>query len=176
MSASVPLLPCFKVDPASEGAVPVLVEALDDEDSSVRKDAAIALGQIGPASKGAVPVLIGTLKDDDADVREAAVYTLGRIGPAAKEAVPALIETLKDEDIYVRLYTAGALGQIGHAAKDAVPALREALKDPEDRVSSVRRKGSGEHQQVKDESPATEARVGTAPSLAEAAFKSSVRA
>jgi len=41
--------------PKAEAAVPVLIDALDDED--VRKEVVLALGKIGPAAKDAVPAL-----------------------------------------------------------------------------------------------------------------------
>ena len=109
-------------------AVPALITALKDEDSDVRSNAADALGKIGADAKEAVPVLITALKDEDNYVRSNAADALGNIGTGAKEAVPALITALKDEDYYVRTSTAEALGKIGKEAKSAVPALRAALQ------------------------------------------------
>ncbi|EKF84996.1 HEAT repeat domain-containing protein, partial [Methanobacterium formicicum] len=55
-----------------------LVEALSDEDWSVRKFASKALGEIG--NDAAVDPLIGMLTDEDWGVRVAAVKALGDIG------------------------------------------------------------------------------------------------
>ncbi len=60
-----------------------LVEALKDDDAGVRKNAALALGQMGDEAEAAVGALIATLKDADVDVRGAAAVTLGHIGPKA---------------------------------------------------------------------------------------------
>ena len=59
-----------------------------DEDSSVRSNAAIALGNIGEGAKDAVPTLIPLLQDQDIGVRGSAAWALGRIGtPEALKAV-----------------------------------------------------------------------------------------
>ena len=112
-------------------AVATLIEALKDEDVVVRYLAAVALGRIGPEAKAAVPALIEALKDEDANVRRSAAVALGQIGPAA---VATLIEALKDEDVVVHYLAAVALGRIGPEAKAAVPALIEALKDEDANV------------------------------------------
>src|SRR5262249_1820163 len=43
-------------------AVPALIEALDQADSNVQREAAWALGQIGPAAEASVPVLTSLLQ------------------------------------------------------------------------------------------------------------------
>jgi HEAT repeat protein len=69
---------------------PTLIAALGDEDSSVRADAAEALGELGDPQ--AVDPLIAVLDDEDVFVRLAAVEALGKIGEAS--AVPALTKAL----------------------------------------------------------------------------------
>jgi len=114
-----------------EEAVPELIDTLKDSDMSVRRYAALALGEIGPAASEASPALAAALQDSNGDVRYAATGALGRIGPAASEAVPALTAALKDSDVAVRRTAAESLGQIGPGASEAVPALVEALQDPD---------------------------------------------
>ena len=96
-------------------AVPVLIQALQDPDVSVR--VALPLGQIGTpdaikAANSAVPTLIQALQDPD--VRLNAALALGQIGTpdAIKEAVPALIKALQDRNKWVRANAAEALKQI----------------------------------------------------------------
>lgn len=109
-------------------AVPILIQALENQDRGVRWGAAWVLGEIGPEAKEAVPALSKALvEDEDAMVRQQAAEALRDIGPAAKEAVPALIQALKDENEDVRMYAAIALGKIGDAR--AVETLFQALKD-----------------------------------------------
>ena len=70
-------------DKESESAVvvPVLIEALQDKNTYVRRDAAKALGKFN--AKDAVPPLILRLKDDEPSVRKAAGQSLKQIDPAA---------------------------------------------------------------------------------------------
>ena len=100
--------------------MPILIEALDDEDRKMRFRAAMGLGLIGEPAKAAVPALIQALGDSQAVVRRHAAYALEWIGEPAKAAMPALIEALKDEDKSVRLQAALALKRLG---------MPEALKE-----------------------------------------------
>ena len=77
----------------SEGAVvvPVLIDALQDKNTFVRRDAAKALGKFGAEAKAAVEPLIARLRDDEPSVRKAAGQSLKQIDPAAatKAGVPS---------------------------------------------------------------------------------------
>ena len=59
-----------------------LIIALRDEDASMRKKAADALGELGSAAKDAIPALTKVLKDEDKDVRDAAQTALAKIKAA----------------------------------------------------------------------------------------------
>ena len=63
-------------DPA---AVHVLADALKDEDTFIRRDAARALGKFGPAAKDAAPTLQMLLNDKEPSVRKAATESLKKI-------------------------------------------------------------------------------------------------
>ena len=72
-----------------------LIQAFQDDDWEVRRNAAYALGEIGPEAKGAVPALIQALQNqDEVGVRVSVAYALEQIGTseAIKAAVPALIQ------------------------------------------------------------------------------------
>ena len=103
--------------------VDTLIEQLKHKDSSVRQEAAQALGWIKDARS--VDPLIAALKDEDSEVREAAARALGQIKDA--RAVDPLIAALKDEDRLVREIAAGALGEIN--SRSAAGVLTAALKD-----------------------------------------------
>jgi len=105
-----------------------LQEALNDSDSYVREQAALALGEIG--NPQAVEVLIPVLNDSDSDVRWWAAYALGEIGNS--QAVEALITALNHLDADVREQAALALGEIGNP--QAVEALIPALNDSDSGV------------------------------------------
>jgi HEAT repeat protein len=144
-------------EPAARAAIPVLTEALRDEDAHVRAAAAEALSETGPLAKPAVPELIRILeKDADKDARLQACLALGNTGPDAKAGVPVLIRALLREKVTglpsgrakggrpsdeyhellgIRANAAAALGQIRSDPEKAVPALVEAcLTDPESEV------------------------------------------
>lgn len=88
-------------------AVPVLIEALKDDDRDVRTSAAGALISIGPDAKSAVSTLVRALKDEDHFVRWNAAAALGEIGD--KSAAYALAELLEDEEAEVRKTALSAL-------------------------------------------------------------------
>jgi HEAT repeat protein len=73
------------------------MRALRDRDSSVRANAAEALGNIGQVAKAGVPLLIKGLRDQDGFVAEAAASALGKIAPNARAAVPRHLKEIFDE-------------------------------------------------------------------------------
>ena len=78
----------MKIGPEAKEAVPVLIDALKDENIYVRRRAALVLVKIGPEAKAAVPALIDALKDKDKDVRSNAAEALGEINtPEARKAL-----------------------------------------------------------------------------------------
>jgi hypothetical protein len=84
-----------------------LVSALKDKNSQVRKNAAIALGEIESAR--AVNPLVAALKDNDQLVRACAGTSLVKIG---SPAVLPLIALLKDRDPFVPALAAVTLSVI----------------------------------------------------------------
>ncbi len=63
----------------SKVAVAALIEALSDEDSVVRRDAARALGGFGHAAQPALPALKAHLDDAEPSVRKAAAAAIKKI-------------------------------------------------------------------------------------------------
>jgi hypothetical protein len=111
-------------------AVPALLDALKNQDPSVRSGAASALGNIGDPQ--VIPALLDALKDQDGSVRSEAVNALGFIRDP--QVIPALLEALKDQDGSVRSGAASALGYTGDP--QVIPALLDALKDQDGSVRS----------------------------------------
>jgi HEAT repeat protein len=77
------------------GSTTELTTALQNPNASVRRNAAIALGQIEDSSS--VPVLINALRDTDAGVRNAAATALGLTGEGSPQAVDALITAFQND-------------------------------------------------------------------------------
>jgi len=109
-----------------QATVPALIKALEDQNSFVRRSAALALGRIGPSARAAVPTLVRGCKDKEEIVRGAAAKALGEIGLPAESAISALMERLKDENTSVRNRAANSLSKMGAVA---VPTLMEAIND-----------------------------------------------
>ncbi|NLX08330.1 MAG: TIR domain-containing protein [Chloroflexi bacterium] len=109
-------------------AVPVLIDALGDEDPRIRQFAAEMLGEIGGAD-GVAP-LASALHDAEGRVRWQAADSLGKLGTVT--AVPDLILSLRDSASEVRLAATWALAQI--ADESAVPGLIKTLYDRDWRV------------------------------------------
>src|SRR6185295_5429030 len=90
------------------GSVDQLIKSLADSDSSVRRAAAGALGQLKAGS--AVDALIAALRDEDESVRKSAATALARIGDrrAAVAVRTAAKESGSDEWEYsAALYRLG---------------------------------------------------------------------
>ena len=105
-----------------ERAVPVLIDALNDDDRTLRAYVAGALGNLG--DKRAVPSLISILGDEDSWVRREAALALGELGD--ERAVDPLINALNDDEGIVRLYALRALGNLKDTR--AVPHVVDALR------------------------------------------------
>lgn len=65
----------------ADQVVPALTEALQDENTYVRRDAARALGSFGAAANSAIPALRAARRDREPSVRKAADIALSRIDP-----------------------------------------------------------------------------------------------
>ena len=112
-------------------AVPALMEALSDADSTRRATAADVLGDIGRAAKDSETLLVKALRDGEKAVRLNAAHALGTVGGSG-QSTGALAETLScEEDEWVRRYAALSMLRLGSAAVDAVQELKQAaLTDP----------------------------------------------
>jgi HEAT repeat protein len=105
-----------------------LIKALKDENSTIREEAAEALGETG--DKRAIEPLIHALEDDDSLVLNSAVKALGKIGD--KKAVQPLIQIFESKEPWIQEKAAEALVKIGD--KRVVEVLIKALDDPSKRT------------------------------------------
>lgn len=109
--------------------VPVLTEALEDDDPFVRGRATAALGRTGGVR--ALPQLQQSLKDKEDEVRLEAVEALLQLNPNFPQVLPSLLPALQDKSPAVRLVAVAGLARFNAAA---VPHLIQALKDDDDKV------------------------------------------
>lgn len=95
-----------------EVPIPVLIEALKDDQGEVRWYAAWALSRIGPEAKLAVQDLIEALKDDEGEVRILAAKALSSMGSEIEIPVPVLLQALDDQEIYVKNFASRTLAKL----------------------------------------------------------------
>jgi HEAT repeat protein len=106
---------CGKEPPTLAGGKPVShwVQALQDPDARVRKQATAKLGNVGTADPAALPALTGALQDRSPEVRREAILAVLKCGPAAREVMPVLTELRqRDPDPRVRSFAARALEKL----------------------------------------------------------------
>jgi HEAT repeat protein len=135
---------------AGKIAVPLLADALKNDNPKIRSAAAEALSKIGTDAVEALPVLIEALDDPDWEVRQQVANALGSMGPKAEPAVGALAKMLRDGQQQSREFrarmgnrairsvqpseyqplcaVAAALGNIGLDTREAASALTLALQ------------------------------------------------
>ncbi|QGQ98858.1 virulence factor [Paenibacillus psychroresistens] len=106
-------------------ALPLLAQALDDPHISVRRMAAVYIGDIKEPE--VLPYLYKALVDRSPAVRRTAGDTLSDLGDPA--AIGAMTQALKDTSKIVRWRAARFLYEVGD--ESAIPSLREALEDSE---------------------------------------------
>jgi outer membrane protein assembly factor BamB/HEAT repeat protein len=111
-------------------AIPLLVELLRDERTSLRQSALNELIDLAPDTDGIQPALRRALRDEDSMVAGDAARALGALRQRASPSVRALVKTLSHDDPYVRVYAAEALASIGPKASAATKDLAKALGDP----------------------------------------------
>ena len=119
------------VDAKDKKAVADLASALNCKDIENRRNAALALSNIGgDDSAVGLPILLEAAKNGDVELRRMALLAIRNIGPAAANAVPDLIGYLRnDKDAKTRECACRALGGIGALSESAVPILVGKIKD-----------------------------------------------
>lgn len=102
-------------------ALPVLLQALRDDDALVVEMAVQALGNMQAVAILAIPALIRVLRSEEHAVQVAAGDALVKMG---KPAVPALIPLINDPSPSVQLIAIQCLGDLGRRSKEAVKYLK----------------------------------------------------
>lgn len=128
------------VDPKDKEAIPVLKAALGDRDLENKRNAALALSNIGgDDTVAALPILLEAIRNGDEELRRQAVVAIRNIGPAAAGAINELMSILRDhKDPETRRNAALAIGGLGKSGEPAIPLLLAKIQDPqEDRMTRV---------------------------------------
>ena len=116
---------------ADKTTLPNLIEALQNQNSSVGSAAGELVAKLGDAST--VPALEEALRTDRPEVRSAIATVLGHIG--GQQSSAAVMTLLKDESAEVRVSAATALGQMG--AQEGASHLALLLKDQDATVRAA---------------------------------------
>jgi hypothetical protein len=109
----------------TEQQLPILVKALRDPKSSIRRLAVVYLGMVG--GDAVLPYLFEALKDESVSVRRTAGDTLSDLGDP--RAIGPMCKALSDPNKLVRWRAARFLYEVGD--ESVLPALRAAQNDPE---------------------------------------------
>jgi HEAT repeat protein len=141
-----------QIDPEGTECVPVLIDALERENSDYVDVAARCLGLLGPRANASVPTLVKTVMRDfpehvhlgeELSPQASAARALRRIGPPVKSTIPILTRVLKQclivemdvggpwHDYCAAEAVAQVLGSFGPEAQAAIPALIEAVRSRE---------------------------------------------
>ncbi|MCK5832319.1 HEAT repeat domain-containing protein [bacterium] len=111
---------------ADINALPVLIDALDDDLPSIRRQAAISLGEIG--SNRAVESLIPLFSDSNVFVRYSASYAIANIGD--NSVIDILMRRFESDsiDIIEKSHIIETIGMF--ASEESLPLLFDLLEDP----------------------------------------------
>ena len=106
-----------------------LLARLQDDNSEVRQNSTLVLGDLGDSSQAVTNALVMRLDDKDFNVRRTAAFSLSKLGNSSENVIFALVARLEDEDSDVRLSSADALGKLGNTSEKVVDALLSRLND-----------------------------------------------
>lgn len=112
------------IGPQHKAAIPTLLEALSDQETTVRSWAALALARMGQGARAAIPVLIDLVRTElDCPTRLYILEALSIFGPLALDAEAALLDVKRTtSDPKLLYWITVALGSI---ARDLVEAQRK---------------------------------------------------
>jgi len=123
-----------RYDPNYGGIIPVMRNALNDNDINVRREAALAITSMNPVPTNCLLPLAAKLCDPDTILSNYMRLAFSDMGAAG---VMGLIHNLRSYDPELRLVSAEILGKIGRDAQRALPALERLLQDSDARIRVV---------------------------------------
>ncbi len=127
------------IGPEAKAAVPALAERVSDPRAEVRREAILALAEIGEAAVPAVDAIAAAL-DVESD-RISATYALGRIGQVPPEAASRIRENAHSPDSLLRTVSTWTLAHIyptdERLQQEAVHRLVASLTSDEPQVRAT---------------------------------------
>lgn len=113
----------------------LLIQGLQDSETSVVERAAWLIAELSGVAAGAIPELLDALDFQERDACCAILCALGTAGNADL-VVPVVVEALRYDDAAIRRQAALALARLAVAAPQALALLREGMQhwDAEDRL------------------------------------------
>eukprot|EP00929_Paragymnodinium_shiwhaense_P058078 TRINITY_DN29092_c0_g1_i2.p1 TRINITY_DN29092_c0_g1~~TRINITY_DN29092_c0_g1_i2.p1 ORF type:complete len:1696 (-),score=382.06 TRINITY_DN29092_c0_g1_i2:399-5486(-) len=114
-----------------EAGPAALAACLEQQDASVRQNAAKAMGEMGENAAPQAMALAARLEDRYVSIRKTAAATLRKMG---ESAVEALCQGLQEDEAFSRRVAVKALGVLGAQAAGSAAALRDLAFDASDSV------------------------------------------
>jgi HEAT repeat protein len=114
---------------AAPAVVSESLSLLDDKDSKMRANAALALGELGNATPAVVSGLLSLLDDKDSNMRGNAALALGELGNVTPAVVNGLLSLLDDKDSNVRLNAISSLIKLKNSDPVVISSLLSLLVD-----------------------------------------------
>ncbi|BDQ35940.1 hypothetical protein SYK_03000 [Pseudodesulfovibrio nedwellii] len=103
----------------------ILQQAVEDEESDIRRVAVEALASFPDNKDTWLPLVLQRLNDESKDVRLTVVEILGQ--HYGEDTMPHLVDALNDEDDWVKIRAMDALGE--HSSQEAAPLMVDMLED-----------------------------------------------
>ena len=122
-----------RIGHATNGALGLLLQALQSRTPGLRSWAIAALSAMGKEAAPAAPALVDAARHGETD----AFYALANMGPAAEAVVPSLSNLLSSSDTEVRSLAAAALAFIDPSATAAIPILVRDCYDCVDALVAI---------------------------------------
>ncbi len=117
-----------------EEALPIVLELLDDEDSTVKNRAAKALAGFGSAAAPACERLARMAFTESFHSVWWIPLALRDMGTEAAPAVPILVEALQHSNTEVRENGLMALNRLGSRARQAIPSVMKLVSDSSETI------------------------------------------
>ncbi len=109
-----------------------LLAQLQDENSDVRSNAAIALGNLKNSSEKVINSLLALLQDENSDVGGSAAEALVELNIDSEKVINSLLALLQDKDFSDYWSAANTLKELGKKSHDILPTIIQWMEQHQD--------------------------------------------